>query len=59
MGQWTVVIQGHGIHDNGRNDDADRMVTQFVKDLLEKGHVISSVSFTVGMNRELAGNSDQ
>lgn len=54
MGSWAITIHGHGIHDNGRPDDADVLLKQFIDDMKVKGgHVISSVRFTVGADREL------
>lgn len=52
MGEWTIVIQGHGIHDNGRNDDADAICQRFV-DELAKSQEIKSAAFTVGARRAL------
>ena len=53
MGNWAITIHGHGIHDNGRDDDAETMVAAFVADLEAKGHVVNGVRFTVGADREL------
>ena len=53
MGEWTIVIQGHGIHDNGRPDDADVLCQRFVDDLAAKGQLIQSADFTVGGRRAL------
>ena len=55
MGQWNISIQGHGVHDNGRDDDAERMTRAFVESLIEKGHLVTSVHFTVGEARRLVG----
>ncbi len=52
MGEWTIVIQGHGIHDNGREDDADAITKRFV-DELAKHHGITAAHFTVGARREI------
>lgn len=52
MGEWTIVIQGHGIHDNGRDDDADAICQRFV-DELAKSQEIQHVHFTVGARRAL------
>ncbi len=52
MGAWTIVIQGHGIHDNGRDDDADAICQRFV-DELAKSQEIQLVHFTVGAGRAL------
>jgi hypothetical protein len=52
MGQWSMHIEGHGIHDNGRPDDADAMLKEFVERLGEH-HSVGSATFTVGATREL------
>lgn len=54
MGNWAIVVNGHGIHDNGRDDDADAMTAQFADELRARGHVLSSVTFTAGYAKELA-----
>ncbi len=51
MGEWTIVIQGHGIHDNGRPDDADAICQRFV-DELAKSQEIQGAAFTVGARRQ-------
>lgn len=53
MGQWNMTILGHGIHDNHREDDADAMLTEFVKALEAKGHEIEGATFTVGSTRDV------
>lgn len=58
MGEWTIVIQGHGIHDNGRPDDADAICARFVDELARSGEV-HSAQFTVGARRTIAGLSIQ
>ena len=52
MGEWTIVIQGHGIHDNARDDDADVIYQRFV-DELAKSQEIQRADFTVGARRRL------
>ena len=52
MGQWTIVIHGHGIHDNGRDDDADAICRRFVDELARSGEV-QSAQFTVGASRPI------
>ena len=52
MGEWTIVVQGHGIHDNGRVDDADAICRRFVAELA-KSQQIESVRFTVGARRAI------
>ena len=51
MGQWAMTVHGHGIHDNGRDDDAEALLGRFVADLRAKGHLINSARFTVGTDR--------
>ena len=58
MGQWNISIQGHGIHDNGRNDDAETVTRAFVEQLEDLGHVVTSAHFTAGSARKLASPSD-
>jgi hypothetical protein len=53
MGQWVMHIEGHGIHDNGRPDDADAMLKEFVEKLRESGQSLGGVSFTVGATKTL------
>ena len=38
MGYWKMTIDGHGIHDNGKEDDADAMLQDFLDKLSEAGH---------------------
>ncbi len=52
MGEWTIVIQGHGIHNNGRPDDADAICQRFV-DELAKSQEIKSAAFTVGVRQRM------
>ena len=51
MGEWNISIQGHGIHDNGRPDDADAILARFL-DELKSHHEITSAYFTVGATRD-------
>ncbi len=52
MGEWAITIGGAGIHDNGREDDADAILTRFVEEL-RKSQVVRSAVFTVGSAREV------
>jgi hypothetical protein len=52
MGSWVMHIEGHGIHDNARDDDADAMLKAFAAELA-KHHKVRVVTFTLGMTREL------
>lgn len=58
MGNWAATIHGHGIHDNGSEADAERLISEFVKDLKSKGQVVHSARFTVGTDRELTDNGE-
>ena len=53
MGQWVITIEGHGLHDNGRLDDAEVMLRDFVAELQAQGQQIGRVSFTTGNTRTL------
>jgi hypothetical protein len=52
MGHWSMHIEGAGIHDNGRDDDAEALLKEFAGKLA-KHHSVHSVTFTVGSAREL------
>lgn len=52
MGQWSMHVEGHGIHDNGRDDDADIMFAEFVAEL-RKHHAVQAATFTVGSIRHM------
>jgi hypothetical protein len=53
MGHWVIHIEGHGIHDNGREDDADSMARDFAGKLRVAGHDVHAVSFTSGATKTL------
>lgn len=50
MGQWTITVTGHGIHDNGRDDDADVIFQRFVEELAGSQQIHSAI-FTAGASR--------
>jgi hypothetical protein len=52
MGEWTIVIQGHGLYDNGLPGDADAICQRFV-DELAKYQDIQHAEFTAGDRRAL------
>lgn len=52
MGQWVMHIEGHGIHDNGRPEDAEAMLKVFVDELV-KHHEVYNASFAVGTISEV------
>jgi hypothetical protein len=51
-------IEGGGIHDNGRDDDADAMLRVFAGKLADSGHQVHAATITVGESRELL-NADE
>lgn len=57
MGHWAIHIEGHGVHDNGRDDDAEVMLKEFVRELAAH-HQVHAATFTVGSTRELL-NADE
>lgn len=58
MGEWAMVVHGHGIHDNGREDDAESLLRDFVGQLALAGHEVQSAVFTVGGTRHLPPKKD-
>lgn len=58
MGEWVIHIEGHGIHDNGRSDDVDAQLVEFVKKLRET-HDIKSATLTIGSAREVILHGDE
>lgn len=52
MGEWAITINGAGIHDNGREDDADAILARFVAEL-RKSQTVRTAVFTVGSAREV------
>lgn len=51
MGSWTMHLDGHGVHDNGHEGDADSLLEDFITKLRAAGHVVNRASFTVGARR--------
>lgn len=47
MGNWSILIRGHGIHDNKRQDDADQMAAVFVGELKAAGHEVTECTFAL------------
>lgn len=58
MGHWTMHIEGGGLHDNGRDDDADAMLRVFAGQLADAGHHVDSATITVGSTKELLNQDD-
>ena len=48
MGYWSMVVHGHGIHNNGRPDDADSLLHEFVTRLKGSGHQVHHATITTG-----------
>jgi hypothetical protein len=48
MGTWVINVQGHGVHDNGLDHDAEQRLKQFVEQLRTDGHEILDATITVG-----------
>lgn len=56
MGDWNINIQGVGVHHNTGVDvpeDANKMARQFVQELKDKGHSISTATFTHGSKEDI------
>ncbi len=58
MGEWTISIQGAGIHDNGLEGDVDVLLREFLAKL-DKSQDVRSAVFTVGSARELVRVGDE
>lgn len=49
MGNWTIVVQGTGIHHNRLEErDANRMTADFVQRLKDAGHQVDHATFAHG-----------
>jgi hypothetical protein len=59
MGNWHIAIDGHGVHDNGLDHDAEQRLKDFVHQLLADGHHIHRATITVGSGRELVPASQE
>lgn len=59
MGNWHIAIDGHGVHDNGLDHDAEKRLQQFVEQLLNDGHQINHASITVGGARNYVAATDE
>jgi len=53
MGNWVMHVEGHGIHDNGNEKDADSMLRDFAGQLRIAGHEVHAVSFASGAVKTL------
>lgn len=59
MGNWHIAIDGHGVHDNGLDHDAEQRLKEFVQQLLVDGHAVHNVTFTVGNARTYVGSTPE
>lgn len=59
MGNWAMTIEGHGVHDNGLDRDAEARLSEFVGQLLKDGHQVHHAAITVGGVRELVPATDE
>lgn len=57
MGNWAITIKGVGIHDNTppAEGDANRLVLNLVRRLLDAGHRISEAKFEVTGTKSIGG----
>lgn len=63
MGQWNITIRGTGAHHNRDADgkashpqDADRMLSRFVRELRKAGHSLASATITHGGEQDVLAN---
>ena len=59
MGAWHIAIDGHGVHDNGLDEDAEQRLKDFVAQLLKDGHTVHHASITIGSARKLMPSSSE
>ncbi len=60
MGAWAITIRGHGIHHNGRQDDAEAMAAVFVGELFAAGHEVYTAEFVLtGDTTDLVATAPQ
>ena len=52
MGDWHIIIKGHGQHHNhavpSRYRDVDLLIRKFVQELRDKGHRVDEAHLLVG-----------
>lgn len=58
MGNWVMHIDGHGVHDNGLDHDAEERLRQFVEQLLADGHQVNHATICVGAVRKVVPSSE-
>lgn len=59
MGNWHIAIDGHGVHDNGLDHDAEQRLQEFVAQMLADGHQINHASITVGSARKVVPSTSE
>lgn len=58
MGNWHIAIDGHGVHDNGLDHDAEQRLKTFVEQLIADGHGVHHASITVGSGRQYVPSTE-
>lgn len=58
MGNWRIVVEGHGIHHNERQDDANAMTEVFVGELRAAGHEVTSATFELVSFELVSGHKE-
>lgn len=53
MGNWVMHIDGHGVHDNDLEHDAEARLKQLVDQMIADGHTIHHATITVGPVRKV------
>ena len=51
MGNWIMIIEGSGVHDNGKASDAEVMLRGFVTRMRHQGQKIEKADFMVTGSR--------
>lgn len=59
MGNWHIAIDGHGVHDNGLDHDAEQRLKKFVEQLLADGHQVHNATITVGSARRFVQGGEE
>ena len=59
MGNWHIAIDGHGVHDNGLDHDAEVRLQEFVAQLVKDGHAVHHASITIGSARKVVPSSQE
>lgn len=59
MGNWHIAIDGHGVHDNGLDHDAEARLREFVTQLVDDGHQVHHATITIGGARQYVPSSEE